>query len=351
MRHIKFPSIQQFRQIIAEVRRWSKTRGFPDPVLKFKGTVKLHGTNVAICSTGALGDVRIWTQSREMITSINDTTYGFAAFVQGHEEYLRGLMEKIRVAENTTSNDTILIFGEWAGKGIHPRQSCAIHQFDKAMYIFRVSIVNRHEIFTTDQGQDIIPWRNLSDEKMDQLHNETLGFYSITKFPTYEIEIDFANPELSQNRLVELTNQVETRCPVAAQRGIDGVGEGIVWRAEDYTHKGVTIADLLFKVKGEKHSVTKVTALAAVDIEKVNSIKALVDALLTEERLEQGFAYLKTELGIKRTIENTSVFIKWVTTDIMKEEKDTIIANGFEPKEIMASASRNAAAWYKTKVT
>ena len=41
------------------------------------------------------------------------------------------------------------------------------------------------------------------------------------------------------------------------------------------------------KVKGEKHSSSKVKKLASVDVEKLNSIKDFVDYAVTESRLEQ----------------------------------------------------------------
>jgi hypothetical protein len=86
-------------------------------------------------------------------------------------------------------------------------------------------------------------------------------------------------------------------------------------------------------VKGEKHSSSKVKTLAAVDVEKVNSIKEFVDYAVTESRFNQ---------GIEKTFPNNEpidvkkmgALIKWVTDDIIKEEIDTMKASNLEPKDV-----------------
>lgn len=141
------------------------------------------------------------------------------------------------------------------------------------------------------------------------------------------MEIDFNMPELSQNKLSELTIAVEEECPVGKAFGFSGVGEGIVWTCE---YKGVVHR---FKVKGEKHSVSKVKTLAAVDVEKINGIREFVDYAVTENRFNQGLE--KTYLnGEPIAIEKIGQLMKWVIGDIIKEETDTMVANNIEPKEI-----------------
>jgi ferritin len=97
-------------------------------------------------------------------------------------------------------------------------------------------------------------------------------------------------------------------------------------------------------MKSEKHSSSKVKTLkeiAAVDIEKLNSIKELVDQAVTENRLNQGIDKLG-EMSLEIDIKNTGAYIKWVVGDVIKEEKDTIIASGFDVKEIMPHVSEKA---------
>lgn len=64
---------------------------------------------------------------------------------------------------------------------------------------------------------------------------------------------------------------------------IQTCGEGIVWWCPEF--------NLKMKTKGSKHSTSKVKTLkeiAAVDIEKLNSIKELVASAVSENRLKQG---------------------------------------------------------------
>ena len=147
-------------------------------------------------------------------------------------------------------------------------------------------------------------------------------------FKTFSIDIDFANPELAVNKLVEMTISVEDECPVAKYFGIDnGLGEGIVFE----TH--VNGVKLRFKSKGEKHSVSKVKTIVQVNPEVVESIVAFVEYAATENRLEQGLTYMK-ENNIEIKVENLSHYIKWVSSDIIKEESDVLVANNLTYKQV-----------------
>jgi hypothetical protein len=168
------------------------------------------------------------------------------------------------------------------------------------------------------------------------------NIYNIFDFPTFEVDIDFANPADIQNRLIELTEQVEAECPIGKYFGNVGVGEGIVWFAEDLDYR---FADARFKVKGEKHSVSKVKKLASVDTEKLDSIKAFVDMVVTDARLNQGIEYIKSQ-GLDIDVKNTGAFLKWFVGDVIKEESDQMVANGLEPKDANAAVSKKAREWF-----
>jgi hypothetical protein len=77
---IKFPSIEQFRSVVATVLRQYNFAGLdengdaiydttkPKPTLTFKGTVKLHGTNAGVSfKYGYDNTSEYWVQSRENI--------------------------------------------------------------------------------------------------------------------------------------------------------------------------------------------------------------------------------------------------------------------------------------------
>ena len=125
---------------------------------------------------------------------------------------------------------------------------------------------------------------------------------------------------------------------------IDMIGEGIVWSPVDNIS-----SELVFKTKGEEHKVSKTKDAIPVDIERVNSINALVDIVLAEGRLEQALAQL-TEDGHSLDKSSTPHFMKWIIADIEKEESDTITENGFVMKDVSKAISNRARTWFFAKL-
>ena len=151
--------------------------------------------------------------------------------------------------------------------------------------------------------------------------------------------MDFNVPELSQNKIIELTIAVEEECPVGKFFGVSGIGEGIVFTAN---HDG---EHYMFKSKGEKHSVTKVKTIAAVDVEQLESMNAFVDYSVTENRLNQGLEYMRRN-KLEITQKNTGEFLRWVVGDIAKEETDVMEGNKLDQKKINPLISTKARQWY-----
>ena len=162
-------------------------------------------------------------------------------------------------------------------------------------------------------------------------------------FPQYSIEIDFNNPELSINNLIGLTSKVENECPIGKYFGVLGTGEGIVW-----THLNKDGSLDRFKVKGGKHSVTKVKKLTSVNTEKLESINAFIDYALTENRLlqavENTLQLIIDEYDFDR--KNLGTFIKWITKDVYTEEVDTLKENNLDMKDIGNQLSKRSREWF-----
>ena len=168
--------------------------------------------------------------------------------------------------------------------------------------------------------------------------------YNIYDFPTFEVKIDMANPKLTQNILIDITNSVEKECPVAKQLGASGIGEGVVWKCVSSLDK-LNTSDLVFKVKGQEHSVSNVVTIAEVDTVKVNSINEFVNIVLTENRLKQGIEYLQ-EQNLPLLVNSMGTFLKWVVSDCLKEEADVLIKSGLEKKEVSPNISNKAKQWF-----
>lgn len=322
MKHISFPSIDQFRGVIKHISENCKHHSVLLPTLNFIGTVKLHGTNHAVCYSP---EGEIYTQSRERITTFESDNAGSHAWTMANIETFRHLFAYIEVHYYVGPEDTIQIFGEWCGGNI--QKGVGISNVPKNFIVFGIRI-----------SKDAEETEFLSEDEVCEICEGSLDY--IMDFPHYEITIDFNRPEQAQERLIELTNRVEADCPVSRAilgTGFEGelVGEGIVWTTVYNNHT------LRFKAKGEKHSISKVKVLVPVDIEKVESIREFVSNVVTEARLLQGLEHVES-----REPKNTGAFLKWVMSDIYKEEMDTMTGNGFTSKEVSGPLSTAIRQWF-----
>lgn len=322
----KFPSIEQFRNVAKSVEltacyRGDDAEGRPIyektilPTLDFVGTVKLHGTNSAVSIT----ENGFHFQSRERIITPEDDNYGFAAFGVKNIDYFQELF-KVFGCKNLT------VFGEWCGKGI--QEGVAISELDRMFVIFK--------ILADDEWVDFSFIGNVPERRI----------FNIYSFGHWTIKIDFNSPAIKSNELLEITNAVEKECPAGKYFGVSGIGEGVVWSC---VSEGYKDSKFTFKVKGEKHSVTKVKTLSLVDIAKLESIKECVDAIMPENRLERGLSYL-SDMGKDLDIKNISEFIKWTTSDAIKEEADIIANSGFTPKDVGKELSVKARNWFLNRL-
>ena len=326
---IKFPSIEQFRTVVSNVNRHFNFVGLdengeaiydqtlPKPVITFKGTVKLHGTNAGVSFNNIGG---LWAQSRENIITVEKDNAGFAFFVESNKEIFEQMANDVaHVYGLNLDNNTVSIYGEWCGGNI--QKGVGITNLPKSFFIFGVKITPHTE---TEEELKANPayWVD-----SDFLKNNDVKIYNIEDFPTYSIDIDFNMPQLVQNELSDLTIKVEEECPVAKAFGFSGIGEGIVWTAE---FKGNIHR---FKVKGEKHSSSKVKTLAAVNVEKLGGIQKFVDYAVTESRFNQACENVFPN-NEPIDVRKMGDVIRWVVNDIIKEEMDTMVENQLEPKEI-----------------
>ena len=326
---IKFPSIEQFRTVVSNVNRHFNFVGLdengdaiydptlPKPVITFKGTVKLHGTNAGVSFNNIGG---LWAQSRENIITVEKDNAGFAFFVESKKDIFEQMANDVaHVNGLNLDNNTVTIYGEWCGGNI--QKGVGVCNLPKSFFIFGVKITPHTE---TEEELKANPayW-----VESDFLNSKDNNIYNIEGFPTYSIDIDFNMPQLVQNELSDLTMKVEEECPVAKAFGFSGIGEGVVWTAE---FKGNVHR---FKVKGEKHSSSKVKTLASVNVEKLEGIQKFVDYAVTESRFAQA---CENVFPNEEPIDTKKLgdVIRWVVNDVIKEEMDTMVENQIEPKEV-----------------
>jgi hypothetical protein len=313
----KFTSIEQFRNVVRRVREVHDFKGKTAdgkiisrhdseyPILQFTGTVKLHGTNSAIVK---YVDGSIKFQSRERELSLTDDNAGFMSAFFGR--YLSELFDGIQF------DDYCAIYGEWCGGSI--QKKVALNKIEKMFVIFAVKVDGEYIDFSGYKKS--IP---------------KMQIFNINQFPKFTMDIDFEHPETTQNKLTEITEQVEALCPVGKYFGVDGIGEGVVWNC--FWNNEM----LIFKVKGEKHQSSKVKQLATLDLEKVNGANQFVEYALTESRLFQGIEYLK-EMNLPVTEKSTGDYLRWIMKDIIKEESETMEAAGLIMKDCQPLIARDA---------
>lgn len=359
---LKYHSTNQFRQVVKTIKHNAAFNGWVDgeavfdynksaPTVKYIGTVKLHGTNGSI----VLNEQGIISfHSKSKLCGYVDTDDSFnlnsdnAEFAQSMYRRLDAVKEVLENAKTLSKElyDKVIypikVSGEWAGMGIQKGVGISFLP-KKSFFIFGVKFGETNQKLKRGWVQ-VSYTQNLSSKETQES-----GIYAITDFPVFEVDIDFNSPEFIQNTLVKYTEQVEKCCPVSEvlkTTNTSGekelLGEGIVWTPDD--------ADLCwdtgtwFKTKGQKHSVSKVKSVAAVDTEKLNSIQEFVEYAVTDNRLEQGLI----EVGLDQKL--VGKFIGWVNSDINKEESDTLESNNLTMKDVGKYVSNKARVFYLEKL-
>lgn len=325
----RFGRIEQFKNCVKAVRDHCNALSKPLPTLRFTGSVKLHGTNAAIVyHRGGL----LTCQSRERIITPESDNAGFAQFATERHEALVAWLRDIAYSVNANA---VAVYGEWVGpkvqNGVGVSALAERQFFVFAIHSFHGASGQKNQFLEKYVATQVAGWQ------ID-------GIHSMFSFPTWTENIDFSNPEAVQNRLVELTVAVEDECPVAKAFGISGIGEGIVWHCEN-PHG---IEGLTFKVKGEKHSASKVRTLkgiASTDVERMATLNEFLDRVVTQNRLAQGVDKLG-EMGLPVDSSSTGAYLKWVGTDVKTEEALTIEASGFALSEVMHRTNVRARNFY-----
>lgn len=338
---ISYPKIGQFNQIIKGIIHSERYDGLDEqgeaiynnkrePIIRFKGSVKLHGSNSGIIFNSIDG---MWVQSRNNIITVEKDNAGCAFQAYANKEAWQKLIDKVIEREGIDpSKNNICIFSEWCGGSI--QKGVAISGLDKMNVIFGVKIAPFDEELPNY-------WVNEND-----LSSPEHKIYNINDFQTFEIEIDFKNPKMSVPKMEEIVDLVEKECPVGKQFGRvfgknNTIGEGVVWKT---TFKG---NQYLFKTKGEKHAgKSKVKTLIPVDIEKLESVNAFVEKNCNEARLNQGIEQVFTTTSTEPSQKSTGEFIRWVVNDITNEEMDSMVESKIEPKDVNKAISVKAKDWF-----
>jgi len=330
-KHISYPSIHDFRNIITNINREYSFVGLddngeaiydqskPKPILKFKGTIKLHGTNAGVSYNKIDG---IWAQSRENIITPESDNAGFAFFVKCKQDIFISLIEELSITNNIDlSENTITLYMEWVGKGI--QKNVAISNIEKSAFIFGAKITPRPK---DENDKPLAYWVDSSLVKSSENN-----IYNIEDYKMYFIDIDFSIPQLSQNKIIEMTIEVENECPVGKAFGYEGIGEGLV-----FSHVFENGKVYRFKSKGERHAgKSKVKTLKEVDDVKIRLVMEIAEKVTPIWRLSQMLEQACDFMN-GGTLDRSKLgdYIRLVINDVIKEEIDILTDAGLEPKDV-----------------
>ena len=283
--HIPFGKIGQLKNTLYLLAKHNLTGSYV-----FEGTVKLHGTNAAV---QLLPDGSLAAQSRKRVLSVGSDNYGFAADVAANPELYKKFIQSYGTQEPFPH-----VFGEWVGPGVQSGVALA-----------------------------------------DLLTKRFVPFDSLPVIAL--VTLDITKPvvlEDAQAHIYAATMSVEDKCPYAAQYGISGIGEGLVWKCPNLS------PEFWFKSKGQKHTSSKVKVQKppSLTVEEIGSLSAFVEFACSEERMAQGVR----ELG-ELNYQNISPFIQWMQRDILAECSLEIAELKVPYEKAVKLINKTAATYYR----
>lgn len=357
-RMIKYNDIEQFRSIIRNVQKATQYVGYNTetdevimdrtikmPVIKASGSEKIHGTNAAVSFTNAEG---LWVQARNDIITIEKDNAACAFNTTKHIDEWTDIVLSLAEFHNINLDENILtVYFEWAGGNI--QKNSAVSGLEKMSFIFRHFKVSPIEQTLDANGKQVNAyWLETHIADNVWISNDELKIYNVMNFPTWEFEIDFDQTGIAQNAMIDVVlKEIEPASPLGKQLGKEeNVGEGMV---VTFLYKEVLYK---FKVKGDKHSNSKVKTLKPVDTVKEQNKIDFANLVCTPGRLVQAW---QLTFGIENekmvpTVKETGNFLRAVIADVWKEESDIAAEKGLEPKEVNSLISKVARTWFMTEL-
>jgi hypothetical protein len=201
-----YNSIEHFRNVMRDLKKAKKNPIFKIPdKIKFTGTIKLHGTNAAVCYNNTIG---LFCQSRNNIITITQDNQGFAFFVNKNKDKFIEFFNILRDKYNINLDIyTLSIYGEWCGENI--QKGVALTKLPKCFCIFDCKVTNHSD--TTFKSY----WLDVS---LKELSYPQEKIYNIYDFKTFEIDIDIDNYGLKN--VAHLLNNLELKVLVKVLYGV-----------------------------------------------------------------------------------------------------------------------------------
>jgi hypothetical protein len=316
-----FPHIGHLRHLCGFLKKEEETATLP-PRLRYRGTVKLHGTNSAVAELTS-GDELLLAQSRTRFVEVGADNCGFAAFVEERRAAFAALFARVRSELGLTDAAPCRLFGEFAGKGV--QKAVGISEAPKFFAIFAVHAGDRfHDL-----------------EAFPGLWDEASRIFNVLQFGVWHLELLRIDAMSSLAEVDAATEAVGRRCPGAAFLGLEGPGEGLVWQCLDRLEDSA----LWFKSKAEATPAALPDGAGGQSLEA--RAKAFAAAVVTPARLEQ--AEEAARLAGKVGAAAIGAIVVWIAEDALREEGQELAPEEVKAHRLALCAA--ARSWAVGRVT
>ena len=321
---VEFPKVRLFENVVA-----SNSRTVNAEKVVYGAKVKLHGTNcgVRICNG------RVTPQRRHSDLSLADDSFQFAAWVKS--------TANAWVSKNEcVASELVVVFGEWAGKGVQGASIEAVEQVEpRSYFVFGVMVGERYfaepsaiSRYVPDIPRVyVIPWLTTpTDSRM------------VVRFSRLAEMVPFAN------YLSDTVEQVDAEDPyILSKFGIKGRGEGVVVMPISVDDSSVTwkqFQKLVFKAKSVRHRGKRSKGPACrVKNPPPAGIEQFVETFVTEPRCVQGVHEACEGQYDKSRIQD---FYLWMKNDVYEESELERSELNSEWDEVQKFVIKAAAKWY-----
>jgi hypothetical protein len=293
--------------------------------------VKLHGTHADIL-VSSNNTITLQSRNNAVLLQAADNL-GFAnAMSRKHATILRlrdqfvDRWKELNPEKILDAALPITIAGEWIGQKI--QKDVAVSKLSRRLVIISAKI-NGNWVADTEYADIEAP------------HDD---IYNISRAGTYHAVLYPEDPQRTIDDLEPLAETIAAHCPFARSFGVMGEGEGLVWKLVPY----ISDSDLWFKTKGGrfKPTFTPAPKKPPIDqVEKQKAANALAEVWCSEQRLEQGWDYLR-EKSIEQNMKGIGAFLKWLQLDILTEEKGYITEHAVDEDMLRKEIISRGKAWY-----
>lgn len=311
--HKHYPSIERFSNLdLNELRELNA----PFTRLYMTGTVKLHGCNVGI---GLTPEGEMFFQSRNKEITTEDDLNGFCKMIEEHKDFYMAELNAIKDYIGHTTEKTIILFGEYCG-GKNQR-GVGLAEVDYFFSLFEIYYKDKYS-----ENETYLAFEDIVFNEGNRRINPEHRYFPINTFGIYNAVLDLDKPEEFVEMATNLAKEIGEHCPAAKYFGVDGSGEGVVFKYR------IDNDQLRLKFKCEKFETRKSNKIPKEITEDHKRALELVDIVITPYRVGQAIEYMN-EMKIPVDKEHISEFVGWLVKDVYKEDTKLIEESQIEDEK------------------